>query len=190
MHLFGLEIHRIYLIDYFNEQEREANDVGNQIRDFLIALNLDPTLMPTNSVEQFFAALETIQTESDNRPILVFLIGHASRTGIGNNLPIGNPNRISLDWARLTEPLRRINRATANQLILDMMVPCFGYQISTINQERNVYHGMFGANSEQSRDIVPRCNNIYRYIVRLRETIEHMIAYTNHLCGEVIYLID
>ncbi len=184
MHLFGLEISKAYLIDYFITSEREDNNVSRNINDFLNTNNIPSEILTCDNSMELFYNLGWIAKECNGTPVLLHLFGHGNQAGIGNNIEEGS-DKISVNWNILNPFLSKINSRTNNQLILNMMTPCFGCSINDVITDPPAYRHGFGTQNENSRAVANHCNDLYRRIIVGRNSIQVALYQTNGLCGDL-----
>jgi len=187
MEVLGAQISKIYLLDYFVQEERNDNRISQRIHEFLLSKGINSQILTCDTCVQLFFNLGWIARECNGSPIIIHFHGHANETGIGNNVRRGL-NRISLDWDILRYYLSIINMRSNGRLILNMMNPCHGCSINNVVTDPPSYYHVFGTHEVQSRAVAEHCIQLYRLVISRINSFEEAFQYMNGLCDEIYHI--
>ena len=110
-------IHRVFLVDFFTEDERIQNRVTLTLCNFLNRNGVATTCLYPASAADLLVGLDNIQHQQLGEGVIIQFIGHGDPTGnyFGNN-------QFLLGWEDIRPSLTATNQVTNDGLIVNATI--------------------------------------------------------------------
>lgn len=166
---------RIFIVDFFTQEEREVNGISFSLSGFLLRNNINITCHFPDSREQLFGSLVSIQQENIEGGVIIHFIGHGDNTyrGFGNN-------NFFVQWNELNIPLVSINQVTNDCLIVNTTIMCSGVGVFQLINGQKPFYAAIGSLLQRSSQALAHNIEIYRKCLK-KDYAEYWLNHINDM---------